>query len=228
MMEDVLPQRLTVTLTIMLASAPTRLVLTAMALLACPLAVRAQVSHPPAPPPAQKSTPAPIQKHQRPTPPRPTGQHLAEWMNEHRSLTPEQQQQALEHEPGFNSLPPATQQRLRDRLKQLDAMPPDKQKHIIDRNEAMEHMTPEQRGEVRSAMQQLAALPPDQRRYVARTFRGLRELSPEQRQNVLSSERFSTLTDAQRSTLNSLMKVEPLLPPPYDAAAGNTPPPSHP
>ena len=140
-------------------------------------------------------------------------------MNEHRNLTPDQQQQALEHEPGFDSLPPATQQRLRDRLKQLDSMPPDRQKHVIERNEAVEHMTPQQRIEFRSAMQQLAALPPDQRRYVARTFRGLRELSPEQRQNVLNSERFSSLTEAQRSTLNSLMRVEPLLPPAYDAAA---------
>ena len=184
------------------------------------LSLHAQATHP-----SQKSTLAPIQRHQHPNAPRPSGEHLAEWMNTHRTLTPEQQQQALEREPGFNSLPPATQQRLRDRLKQLDAMPPEKQKHIIDRNEAMEHMTPEQRVEVRGAMQQLAALPPDQRRYVARTFRGLRELPPEQRQNVLNSERFNTLTDAQRSTLNSLMKVEPLLPPPYDAAA-NAPPPA--
>ena len=144
-------------------------------------------------------------------------------MNSHRTLTPEQQQQALEHEPGFSSLPAATQQRLRDRLKQLDAMPPEKRKNIIARNEAIEHMTPEQHRDFRSAMQQLAALPPDERRYVSRTFRGLRELSPEQRQNVLNSERFSTLNDAQRATLNSLLKVEPLLPPPYDALS-DTPP----
>jgi hypothetical protein len=68
-------------------------------------------------------------------------------------------------------------------------------------------------------MKQLADLPPDQRRYVARTFRGLRELPPAQRQAVLNSERFAHLTDAQRASLNSLMQVEPLLPPPYDATA---------
>ncbi len=205
----------------MLPSASTRCAVLLTALAAVGSVLCAQGAHPASAPP--KSTLAPIQRHQHSNGPRPAGEHLAEWMNNHRSLTPEQQQKALEKEPGFSSLPSPTQQRLRERLKQLDAMPPEKQKHIIDRNEAMEHMTPEQRGEVRSAMQQLAALPADQRRYVARTFRGLRELSADQRQNVLNSDRFSTLTEAQRSTLNSLMKVEPLLPPPYDAAA-NLPP----
>lgn len=200
-------------------SALIRNILLVAGLVAAAGTLRSQSSHP-APPPAAPSKLAPIQRREhQPGTPHPTGEHLAEWMNTHRNLTPEQQQQALEHEPGFSSLPPATQQRLRDRLKQLNSMPPARQKRIIDWNEWMEHLPPAQRGQVRGAMQQLAALPPDQKRYVARTFRGLRELSPEQRQNVLNSDRFSTLSEAQRATLNSLMKVEPLLPPPYDSGA---------
>ncbi len=201
---------------LMPSSAPIRRILLATALLAAvPAAfcgaLWSQPAHPAPPPP---KTLIPIQRRQRPT--APTGEHLSGWMNEHRNLTPEQQQLALSKEPGFSSLPPATQERLRERLRQLNAMPPEQRKHIIARNEAVEHMTPPQRAEFRSAMQQLQALPPDQRRYVSRTFRGLRELKPEQRQNVLNSERFNTLTPAQRSTLDSLLKVEPLLPPPYD------------
>ena len=52
------------------------------------------------------------------------GEHLAQWMSLHSSLTPEQQQRALAEEPGFTHLPEGTQQRLRERLSQLDAMPP--------------------------------------------------------------------------------------------------------
>ena len=191
----------------------------------------AQAHHtapPPPPPPVnqQQSAPAPIERqpaHSASANPRanarPTGEHLADWINRHNNLTPEQQQKALETEPGFRDLPASTQQRMRDRLAQLNAMPAEKRTQILQRNEAMEHLSPEQRGQVRDAMKQLADLPPDQRRYVARTFRGLRELPPAQRQAVLNSERFNHLTDAQRSTLNNLMRVEPLLPPPYDSTA---------
>ncbi len=204
---------------------PTRSALLVAALAVTLARIPAQSARPPAATPAPKSNLAPIQRHQHPNV-RPTGEHLAEWMNSHKHLTPPQQQEALAREPGFSSLPPSTQQRMRDRLKQLDAMPPEKRQHILERNEAVEHMSSEQRVEVGNAMRQLAALPRDQSRYVARTFRGLRELTPEQRQNVLNSDRFSNLTEAQRATLNSLLKVEPLLPPPYDGAAN--PPPPHP
>jgi len=147
------------------------------------------------------------------------GEHLPVWMNQHKNLTPEQQQQALEREPGFHELPPQTQQHMRDQLKRLDAMTPEKRQRFLETNEWMERLTPAQRNQVNRATKQLRDLPPDQRVYVARTFRGLRELSPAQRQTVLNSDRFNHLTDAQRATLNSLMQVEPLMPPPYDSGS---------
>ncbi len=163
---------------------------------------------------------APPQRHQQPKAAKINGgEHLAEWISQHSNLNPQQQQQALEKEPGFHNLPPQTQQRMRDRLTQLNSMNPDQRQRILDRNETMEHLNPDQRAQVRGAMKQLADLPEDQRRYVARTFRGLRELSPKQRQNVLNSDRFDHLTTGQRSALTSLMKVEPLLPPPYDSGS---------
>ena len=73
----------------------------------------------------------------------PHGEHLAEWMNQHRDLSPQQQQQALDREPGFRELPQPTQQRMRDRLTQLDAMTPDQRQRVLARNEALERLTPE-------------------------------------------------------------------------------------
>lgn len=160
---------------------------------------------------------APIERRAPNGAKQPNGEHLPEWLNQHKNLTPEQQQQALEKEPGFHDLPPQTQQHIRDQLKRLNAMTPEKRQRFLETNEWMEHLTPAQRNQVNSATKQLRDLPPDQRVYVARTFRGLRELSPAQRQAVLNSERFNHLTNAQRATLNSLMQVEPLMPPPYDA-----------
>ena len=54
------------------------------------------------------------------------GEHLAEWMSLHSRMTLQQQQQALNREPGFRELPPATQIRMHQRLAQLNAMTPER------------------------------------------------------------------------------------------------------
>jgi hypothetical protein len=141
----------------------------------------------------------------------PKGEHLAEWMNKHSGLSLAQQQQALQREPGFHELPPQTQQRELDRLAQLNAMSPQQRDRLIRNTEVMERLTPDQRGQVRGAMEQLGALPPEQRRVVAHNFQELRYLPPEQRASAMSR---MPLNDAQRATLNNLLRVEPLLPPP--------------
>jgi hypothetical protein len=166
--------------------------------------------------PAPKAAAAQGQRRENPGPAAraPKGEHLAEWMNQHSNLTLEQQQQALEREPGFRGLPPQTQQRMHDRLTQLNAMSPQQRQRLLNRNEVMEHLTPEQRGQVRGAMEQLGALPEDQRRVVARDFRELRDLPPEQRMTAMGR---MPLNEAQRATLSNLLRVEPMLPPPEPA-----------
>ena len=142
------------------------------------------------------------------------GEHLAAWMEQHRGLTLDQQQQALGREPGFRELPGQTQQRMRQRLAQLNAMSPDERQRILERTEVMERLSPDQRTQVRGAMQQLGSLPLDQRHLVARSFREIRELPPEQRIAAMNSERYRWLNGEQRSVLTNLIQVAPMLPPP--------------
>ncbi len=152
----------------------------------------------------------------------PQGMHIAEWMSQHNNLNPDEQQQALQREPGFQSLPQPTQQRMRDRLTQLNAMNPERRQRLLARNEAMERLTPDQRADVRGAMGQLGSLPLDQRRNVARTFRALRDLPPNQRVAALNSGRYGTPTnDEQRNVLDHLLRVEPMLPPPSNVPGVN-------
>lgn len=142
------------------------------------------------------------------------GEHLAEWMSQHSNLTPAQQQQALEREPGFATLPQQTQQRYLNRLAQLNALNPVQRQRRLANIEAMERLSPEQRADVRGVLGQLGSLPPDQRMMVAHTFNALRALPPEQRGQALSSGRFGPpLNDAQRSVMSNLLRVEPMLPP---------------
>src|SRR5882757_7964660 len=56
--------------------------------------------------------------------PKPQQEHLGQWMDRHRNLSLQQQQSALEREPGFRDLPSQTQQRMREHLGQLNSMPP--------------------------------------------------------------------------------------------------------
>lgn len=141
-------------------------------------------------------------------------EHLEQWMNRHGNMPLDQQQRALENEPGFRQLPPQTQQHLRNRLTQLNDMPPEQRRRLIEHNEAIERLTPPQRQQFRGAMQQLGVLPEDRRRLVAHAFRDLREMPPSQRQSVLNSDRFrGQFSPQERGTLSQLLDIEPYLPP---------------
>jgi hypothetical protein len=66
---------------------------------------------------------------------------------------------------------------------------------------------------VRGAMLQLSTLPEDRRRAVSHAFHSLREIPPGQRESLLLSDQFrSQFSDQERSTLSSLIAVEPYLP----------------
>lgn len=139
-------------------------------------------------------------------------EHLPEWMNQHQGMTLQQQQQALDREPGFRELPLETQMQMHQRLAQLNAMAPEQRARTLAHAEAMERLDPAQRSQVRGAMQQLGSLPMDERRQVIRSFRELRMLPPEQRFGMMNSQRYGWLNYAQRTVLTNLIVVAPLLP----------------
>lgn len=142
-----------------------------------------------------------------------TGMHLRAWMLNHQELTPQQQQQALEREPGFRQLTPEQQRRALQRLAHLNSLPVQQRDRILANTEAMERLTPEQRGEVRNAMGLLGALPQDRRIMVARAFRTLRGLPVPERNALLNSDLYrSQFSDEERGTLGNLLAVSPLLP----------------
>ena len=140
--------------------------------------------------------------------------HLGEWFLSHQHLTPEQQQQALHKEPGFNHLPAQEQQRLQARLRELNAMPPAERERTIAHMEALEKLSPAQRQQMGRIMQKISQLPADRQSLMRAAFHNLRDLPPEQRQAMLSSSQFkSQFSDAERQMLGNLMTLEPYLPP---------------
>ena len=137
--------------------------------------------------------------------------HLGSWMQQHQNLSPQDQQRALEHEPGFNQLPPDQQARMRARLQQLNQMPPQQRAQVLNRVEGMERLTPEQRQHVNATMSQLRALPQNEKQQVTRAFGALRQMPPEQRE-AAARNMSAQMNPQQRDAFNNLIKAEPYLP----------------
>ncbi len=148
--------------------------------------------------------------------------HLGAWLARHGNLTPEQQERALQSEPGFNRLPPETQQKLMNRLNQINRMPPSQRQRTMEHIEAMERLSPQMRQQVRSSVQQFHALPEDRQRLVKKAFRDLRAYPPEQRQAMMSSSQFQAqFTPQERGILGNILAVEPYQPVPRSGLNNN-------
>lgn len=136
--------------------------------------------------------------------------HLGDWLNNHRNLTPQQQEEELRREPGFNRLSPEMQQRVLNRLRTLESRPLVQQQRQAARVELFERLSPEQKAEVHASSAALAGMAPDRQRMVGRAFNDLRQIPPEQRGQILNSARFSnTFTPEERHVLGSLLSIEP-------------------
>jgi hypothetical protein len=139
--------------------------------------------------------------------------HLGEWLRRHGNLTPEQQEKALQREPGFSRLSPEQQQRLLGRLRQLNHMPPNQRERNVDRIEAIEHLSPEKRQQFNASMQEYRTLPEDRQRLMKKAFRDLREYPPEQRDAMMKSSQFQAqFTPQERNILGNILSVEPYQP----------------
>jgi hypothetical protein len=150
--------------------------------------------------------------------------HLGTWLQRHGNLPPEQQERALQSEPGFNRLPPETQQKLLNRLRQLNRMPPNQRQRTVDHIEALEHLSPHMLQQVRASFQDFHALPEDRQRMVRKAFRDLREYPPEQRQALMNAGQFQAqFTPQERSILGNILAVEPYHPTPRSGLDSNGP-----
>lgn len=142
--------------------------------------------------------------------PAPPPGHLGSWLNQHRNMPVQNQEQLLHNDPSFNRLPAADQQRLMRQLQQVNRMPEEQRERRLARAEAIEHMSPQERMQLHNSTRQLAALPPDRQAMVKHAFQDLRGVPLDQRQTVLDSSRYqSQFSPEERGILSNLLKAEP-------------------
>jgi hypothetical protein len=139
--------------------------------------------------------------------------HLGEWLSNHQNLSPQQQEEQLRREPGFNHLTPDQQARVLNRLRTLDARPPEQRDRMIQRNEMFENLSPGQKTDLWNSSASLRQMPVERQAMVRRAFNDLRQIPPDQRTAILNSARFSqTFSPEERHVLGSLLSVEPYQP----------------
>jgi hypothetical protein len=138
---------------------------------------------------------------------RPRAQHLEQWMENHKNLSLEEQQRALQNEPGFRELPPQVQQRQINTLARLYAMDPQQRERILNRVEGLERLNPEQQQQWdRAVLQQLNAVAPPRRRLMTRAIIDLRAMPPDQRQQVIDSPAFAAqFSPDERETIRTVL-----------------------
>lgn len=143
---------------------------------------------------------------------RPGQQHLPDWWQTHRGLSPQQQEDALRREPGFRNLPEGQQQRLINRLHSFDQRPPQQQQRMLGRVEMFERLSPERQQEVRGASQALGRMSPDRQAAIRHAFQQLRGMPPEERQRMLGSSYGAQFSPQERTVLSNFLSVEPYQP----------------
>ena len=165
------------------------------------------------PPPQSHSLPemrAYNPPHANNQPTHPGQQHLPEWLNSHQNMSPQEQEDALRHEPGFRNLPADQQQRLVNRLHTLDQKTPEQRQRLLERNEMFERLSPERRQEVRGAGQALGQMSPERQQAVRHAFHQLRQMPPDERQRMLNSGAYaSQFSPQERTVLGNLLSIEP-------------------
>jgi len=147
---------------------------------------------------------------------RPIGK-AGDWIRNHQGMTPEQQQRALENDPGFKDLPAARQAALRERLRKFNSLDPQQRERAMRRWEFLETLKPEQREQLRQSNQELKK--PSRRP----SAHGPQSPSlpapddPEGREEVFKSDRFHNTFSGQEQDI--LKRLSAFSPPPEEPAS---------
>jgi hypothetical protein len=138
------------------------------------------------------------------------GARMGEWLQNHKNLSPDQQEKLLENDPNFKQLPPERQAALKERLRKFNNMAPEQRERALNRMQWMAGLSPEQRQQIRQSNETLQTLPQDRQVMVHKALRHLRQMDPQGREQVLNSERFkNTFSDQEQGILKQLSAINP-------------------
>lgn len=135
---------------------------------------------------------------------------LGAWLRAHKDMPLDQQEKALENDPGFKRISPQSQAQLKERLHKFNSLPADQKDKALRNMEYWEKLTPDQKEQIRQAHQHMETLPNERRVMVRRALRNLRKMSPNERQQEFQSDKFkTTFSDQEQTILKNLAEINP-------------------
>ncbi len=136
--------------------------------------------------------------------------HLQSWLNAHKNVPVQNQEQQLRGDPSFRRLPQGEQQRLVQQLHNVNQMPDQVRERRLARAEMMERLSPEDRMHVNRSAREWTTLPANRQAMMKNAFRDLRSVPPDQRGIVLNSARYQgQFSPQERGILTDMLRVEP-------------------
>jgi len=143
----------------------------------------------------------------------PPAGHLQSWLDAHRNVPLQRQEQLLRSDPSFQRLLPGEQQRLMQQLRDVDSLTEQQRERRLARAENLEKLSPEERMNVNRSAREWTTLPPQRQALLKNAFHDLRAVPLDQRETVLNSQRYrDQFTPQERGILSELLKVEPYEP----------------
>jgi Protein of unknown function (DUF3106) len=128
------------------------------------------------------------------------------WVDNMRSMSPEEQQQFMQNNERFKNLPPERQQQIRQNLQKWNSLTPEQRQGALNAEAALEHMSPEQRQYVRnSLLPRWQAMPQPRRQVINRHLAMLSKMTPATQDAALNDPRFlEGLSPDEQSMLRDL------------------------
>jgi len=128
------------------------------------------------------------------------------WVENMRTMSPDEQERFMQNNQRFKSLPPQRQQQIRDNLQKWNNLTPEQKQGALNAETALERMSPEQRQYVRNTLlPKWQALPQDRRQAINRHLATLRDMSPATQDAALNDPKFMQgLSPDEQSMLRDL------------------------
>ena len=136
------------------------------------------------------------------------GPHAGDWLRSNMNLTPQQQREKLQSDPGFQKLPAEQQRRLTEQLDRFNSMNANQKQRWLDRMEWMEHLPEQQHQQVQQMQRQMQQLDPSRRQAIRRALVRMRDLSPEERHEMIDSPQIrSNFSEQERQIMHGVADV---------------------
>jgi len=128
------------------------------------------------------------------------------WVENMRTMSPEEQERFMQNNETFRNLPPERQQQIRQNLQKWNNLTPEQQTALRQREAVLEQMTPEQRQYFnQTVLPKWQEMPQERRQAINRHLALLGRMGPETQQSALNDPRFlQGLSPDEQSMLRDL------------------------